>query len=121
MGVKHNPAIQEVNNAIAITNESDRVYSPAVDSASMSGIKNKIVVNDDVSKGIVNSLPTPLSASILEIPFSSLFMKSSATTIPLSTSKPKCERYQHDSRNDRTNNKPRPKTKKNNNREEDNY
>ena len=76
MGVKHNPAIQEVNKAIAITNERDLVYSPAVDSASISGIKNKIVVKDEVSKGMVNSLPTHLRASILEVPFSSLFIKS---------------------------------------------
>ena len=72
-----------------MTSERDLVYSPAVDSANISGKKNKIVVKDEVSKGIVSSLPTPLRASILEIPRSSLFIKSSATTIPLSTSKPK--------------------------------
>ena len=72
-----------------MTNESDLVYSPAVDSAIMSGIKNKIVVKDEVSNGIVSSFPTPLRASILEIPRSSLFIKSSATTMPLSTSNPK--------------------------------
>ena len=59
MGVKQSPAIHEVNKAIAITNESDLVYSPAVDSASISGIKNKIVVKDEVSNGIVNSFLHP--------------------------------------------------------------
>ena len=89
MGVNVIAMTHELNRAMVMTRDKERVYSPATCSAIISGIKNKIVVSEEVRSGTVNSLPHCLIASSRSTFFSIRLMISSATTIPLSTSKPR--------------------------------
>ena len=64
------------------------MYSPATLSASISGRNTKIVVSDEVSKGNARERLEFASACSRSSPSSNLLLKSSATTMPLSTSTP---------------------------------
>jgi hypothetical protein len=72
-----------------ITWLKERVYSPADPTANIIGKNANMVVNEEVSNGTARLRPAAAQATKRSTPVSKRRRISSATTMPLSTSKPR--------------------------------
>ncbi len=79
---------QEQRSRIMTTMGSEKAYSPVWPSIKSMGRNAKIVVREEVSKGIARVFPASIQAWRLSSPRSKRPRISSATTMPLSTSIP---------------------------------
>ena len=88
-GLKHMASAQELSSVIMMTSDMERMYSPELSLASISGIKARIVVRDEVSSGMASVFPVARQAAFRSSPRSRRERISSAMTMPLSTSIPR--------------------------------
>ena len=88
IGVTVIASSQDTPSEIRITCDIERRYSPAESGASARGMNISTVVIDAISSGMARPRPVLVAASMRSSPWNSRLLISSATTMPLSTSRP---------------------------------